>query len=282
MMHYLKKDIVIADQYSPVKILLAGVGGTGSHILTGLARMNQALKALGHPGLYVLAVDGDSVSEANVGRQLFSKADIGRNKATVLVTRLNAFFGTDWMSYPYEITKEFSNGDGSPQIIITAVDSLKSRILFYRSAKNLTADYWMDTGNTADTGQVIFGSINPVEQPDKPGVTPYLPNAVDLYGNNLAGVRGKDDQGPSCSMAEALNRQDLFVNQMVATCALHILWQGFRYGYLTQHGAFIDMRSMTTRPLPVDPETWNRMGWEEIRGKKKGKKKKSKYIERCF
>ena len=271
MMHYLKKDIVIADQYSPVKILLSGVGGTGSHILTGLARMNQALKALGHPGLYILAIDGDNVSEANVGRQLFSKADIGRNKATVLVTRLNAFFGTDWASCPYQITKEFSNGDGSPQIIITAVDSLKSRILFYRSAKNLTAHYWMDTGNTADTGQVIFGSVNPVEQPDKPGVTPYLPNAVDLYGNNLS-VGEEDNQGPSCSMAEALNRQDLFINQMVATCALHILWQGFRYGYLTQHGAFIDMQSMTTRPLPVDPETWNRIGWKGIKEKKKKSK----------
>ncbi len=90
--HYIYPSIVSAR--GPVDIALIGAGGTGSQVLSGLARMNQALKALGSPGLHLRVFDGDSVSASNVGRQLFSPSDIGKKKAVVLVTRLNMFFGT--------------------------------------------------------------------------------------------------------------------------------------------------------------------------------------------
>jgi PRTRC genetic system ThiF family protein len=70
-----------------VTVDLIGCGGNGSQMLTGLARLDRALRALGHPGLVVTAWDPDTVSEANVGRQLFSPSDVGLNKATVLVHR---------------------------------------------------------------------------------------------------------------------------------------------------------------------------------------------------
>ena len=64
-------------------------GGTGSQVATNLARMDMALRALGHPGLHVTVFDPDTVSEANIGRQLFSESEIGLNKAVALVTRIN-------------------------------------------------------------------------------------------------------------------------------------------------------------------------------------------------
>lgn len=67
-----------------VKIHLVGVGGNGAQMAACLARLDIAMKALGHPhGLHVTAYDADRVSEANVGRQLYSPADIGRHKAIV-------------------------------------------------------------------------------------------------------------------------------------------------------------------------------------------------------
>jgi PRTRC genetic system ThiF family protein len=83
-----------------VRVDLAGCGGNGSQMLTGLARLHHALTALGHPGFSVNAWDPDEVSEANVARQLFSPADVGLNKATILVHRLNAWFGLRWSAWP--------------------------------------------------------------------------------------------------------------------------------------------------------------------------------------
>jgi len=70
------------------------VGGNGAQMATCLARLDIAMRALGHPmGLHVKAFDADRVSEANVGRQLYSAADIGKHKALVTIHRLNQWDG---------------------------------------------------------------------------------------------------------------------------------------------------------------------------------------------
>ena len=85
-----------------VQVHLVGVGGNGAQMAACLARLDIAMKALGHPGgLHVKAFDADRVSEANVGRQLYSRADVGRFKALVTIHRLNQFYGLDWDAYPY-------------------------------------------------------------------------------------------------------------------------------------------------------------------------------------
>ena len=52
-----------------ISVALIGLGGNGGQMLTGLAKLHQAMIALGHPaGLHVTAFDNDLVSESNVGR----------------------------------------------------------------------------------------------------------------------------------------------------------------------------------------------------------------------
>lgn len=74
MRHYI--DQYLLDPNHPVTVLLVGTGGTGSQVLNNLGKMSHALRQLGHPGLYVVAVDDDIVSEANLGRQSFSQSDV--------------------------------------------------------------------------------------------------------------------------------------------------------------------------------------------------------------
>lgn len=50
---------------------------------------------------------------------------------------------------------------------------------------------------------------------------------------------------------EALERQELFVNQSVVTPALQLLWQMLRHGRLDWHGAYINLKSGTMVPIPV-------------------------------
>ncbi len=265
--HYVDPSIVSSRR--PIEIALIGAGGTGSQVLSGLARMNQALKALGSPGLHVRAFDGDSVSQSNVGRQLFSRADIGKNKAVVLATRLNMFFGTNWEAYAFNVTKGLRLPGG---IIISAVDNVEARYLVRDVGKNGRIIYWVDMGNTVNSGQVVLGTFDKVDQPAK-ACPPYLPHVLDLYQAIMEEESQKSYQGPSCSLREALARQDLFVNQLVATCALEIVWKMFRYGQVKVHGAFINLNTMTVRPLPVNPAVWESMGWKPPKRKREIRRK---------
>jgi len=253
--HYLHKEITVAD--GPVSVVLVGCGGTGSQILTGLARLHYALYQLRHPGLHVSVFDGDNVSEANIARQNFSPLDVGRNKAVVSVTKINQFMGLSWKACPFAFDGARSDDTVRPSILISAVDSARARTVIGRAARlNPHCLYWLDTGNTRDTGQVILGSLKDIPQPPGRDAVAALPPVDELY--DLTKVKEKA-QGPSCSLAAALEHQDLLVNTIVASWAVQLLWTGFRQGHLENHGCFIDLESVRVNPLPVDPEAWKRI-----------------------
>ncbi|WP_081086765.1 PRTRC system ThiF family protein [Burkholderia cepacia] len=231
-----------------VTVALIGCGGTGSQMLTGLARLNHALVELGHPGLHVTAFDADTVSAANVGRQMFSPADVGQRKSVVLVHRLNAFFGLDWCGRPVHAGAD-AIIRGAPDIVVMCVDSAAARAKL-APALNKAGSYVMDLGNRASDGQVIFGAAhdatgNTATADSTPLRWPYsvLPELID--------TTIPEDDTPSCSLAEALERQELFINQAVVTQGLAILWEFFRHARLTWCGAFVNLKTGQVRPLPI-------------------------------
>lgn len=216
-------------------VALYGCGGTGSQVLTGLARIHHAITQLGHPGFFVHVHDPDKVSETNVGRQLFSPSDVGHYKADVLVNRLNLFYGINWGS-------EHADGGSYDEIEmrILCVDSRKARERIYRDRRFYEDSYWMDCGNSDTSGQVILGGHGLVH--------PYamFPELID--------TEIPEDNAPSCSMAEALESQDLFINQAVATHALHLIWTLLRQGGLDNQGYFINLAG-SVRPIPCKTTT---------------------------
>lgn len=247
-----------------VTVHLAGCGGNGSQVLTGLARLDRALRSCGHPGgLHVTAFDPDEVTEANVGRQLFYPNDVGRNKATVLIERLNLCFGLDWHDRPARYTgpeeRESILGPGSrtwvaSEVLITCVDSAQARreihtsITAHHRGMSATPIYWLDLGNRQTDGQVILGQ--PLDALSRSFNADRLPTVVEIFPE-LLDPHLKEDNRPSCSLAEALESQDLFVNQHLATWALQLLWTLFRRGKIAHHGAFINLVDGTVNPLPV-------------------------------
>jgi len=241
-----------------VRVAVVGCGGTGSEVLDGLARLHFAMRALGHPGgLHVVAVDGDEVSDANVGRQRFGPSDVGHNKAIVLIHRLNLFYGLSWQAVPRFVTDSREMTDRTNfDLLLTCVDKASVRLSIGNQLGVAWRDaLWMDFGNGSKRGQVILGHLR---QSMGKG-TLRLPNVVDLHPE-LKDV--DDDAAPSCSLAEALTRQDLFVNRAVAGAGLQILWQLFRDGMISHHGAWINVQTLDTRPMPIDPVSWAMMGYE--------------------
>lgn len=218
-----------------VHIELVGCGGSGSQMLTGLARLNMALLSLGHPGLTVSAYDPDKVTHANIGRQLFSPADVGQFKASVLVNRINLFFGLDWKAVAQRFGNSAHNSAHREHIIIGCVDTAKARREI-NTSWSINAGYWLDLGNDATTGQVILGGRG-------------LPSVMDRHPE-LKKAR-KESNTPSCSLAQALESQDLFINQAITTWALHLLWTLFRKGGTDHHGYYINLTSGRVTPVPV-------------------------------
>lgn len=258
--HYIH-NYLLAPQH-PVTVNVIGAGGTGSQVITNLARLDVTLRALNHPGLSVTVYDPDIVTEANIGRQLFGWSDIGLNKARCLVTRINNFFGNDWMakarSYPVS-PMEARNSDIA-NIFITCTDNVKSRKDLWKLLKAVpdpvyvnhsTPLYWLDFGNTQTCGQAVLGTIpRKVKQPES-----HLYETVSSLKVVTRLVRYsqvKDDEsGPSCSLAEALNKQDLFINSTLAQLGCNLLWKMFRHGMIDHHGLFLNLETMKVNPIVV-------------------------------
>jgi hypothetical protein len=82
-----------------------------------------------------------------------------------------------------------------------------------------------------------------------------LRTVSELYPEITDAAAGEDSL-PSCSAAEALKRQEPFINQTLAASALAMLAQLFHYGRLTHHGAFFNAKTGQMCALPVDPAQW--------------------------
>lgn len=246
----------------PQRIVLIGAGGTGSQVLTGLARLHTALLARGQPGLEVTVCDPKPVTEATIGRQLFAPADIGRNKAEVLVHRLNLFFGLTWQACPENFNSNFGTVHMDP-ILISCVDTRKARASimawcksgFGGKGNHRAYSYLLDCGNGLHDGQVLLGQRPCGRKAER---KTRLPHPYRLFPD-LIDKSKPEDNTPSCSLLEALEKQSLFINQLVATHALQLLANLLLDGGTDHCGVFFNARTGRSHPLPVDPDHWKRI-----------------------
>ncbi|MDR3142540.1 MAG: PRTRC system ThiF family protein [Tannerellaceae bacterium] len=232
---------------------LAGTGGTGSRVLTALGCIDRSLHALGHPGLHVTAFDPDIVTEANIGRQLFSPSDMGLNKASVLVTRINRFLSLDWEAVP----ELFPDCADPANITVSCVDSARARIDIAGKLSSVPGGvdhrkplYWLDFGNTVNAGQVVLGTLTDIEQPpaNEYETVSSLKTVAELF--DLASVDEKAS-GPSCSLAEALQRQDLFINSSLAQLGCNLLWKLISTGCIDMQGLYLNLETMRVNPIKL-------------------------------
>lgn len=248
-----------------VEVHLVGVGGNGAQMAACLARLDIAMRALGHPhGLHVVAFDADRVSEANVGRQLYSAADIGRHKSIVTVNRLNQFYGLDWSAVPqrYEAAQEARPYGRGADILISCVDSRAARRQLHRIAFDRFSGfrYWLDLGNTESTAQVVLGQ--PANRHTSQGAQ-RLPCVTELFPE-LLDADVADDDRPSCSVRISLASQGLFVNDVAVRFAAQLLYELFSRGRIAAHGVVVNLDSKRSGPIEVDPGTWARFGVRRV------------------
>ena len=257
-------DNVLLNPTNPISVNLIGAGGTGSQVLTALARMSHALTELNHAGLSVRLWDDDVITEANLGRQLFAESELGLHKSVALINRTNRFFGTDWKAETQKFEKDYLNNlpeNATASIYISCVDSVKSRFEIAEILNELKIDkgyyrnqskYWMDFGNSQFTGQVLLSTVGNIRQPnsEKFETVENLPFVTEEFGELLIQSETEDDT-PSCSVAEALEKQDLYINSVLAQMGSSLLWNLFRNGLTENRGFFLNLKSFHSQPIKL-------------------------------
>ncbi|MBA0885527.1 PRTRC system ThiF family protein [Flavobacterium undicola] len=256
-------DNYLINPTNPITVNLIGAGGTGSKVVTSLIEMNHSLIALGHAGLSVCLWDDDIITEANLGRQRFADSETGLYKSVALINRANRWSGTNWKAETIKFEKDSLERlpeNAAASIFISCVDSVKARfeiadILKQLNNSNAYANrprYWMDFGNSQHTGQVILSSIGNIKQPnsEKYETVANLPFVTEEFPELLKQSEITDDT-PSCSLAEALGKQDLYINSALAQIGSSLLWGLFRNGLTQYRGFFLNLKDFRSQPVPV-------------------------------
>lgn len=145
-------------------------------------------------------------------------------------------------------------------ITITCTDNIKSRLDLWNVLKTVpvktyrdysTPLYWMDFGNTQTSGQVVLGTVpKKIKQPASQLYETVGSLKVITRLVKYSRVK-EEDSGPSCSLAEALEKQDLFINSTLAQLGCNILWKMFRHGMIEHHGLFLNLATMKVNSILV-------------------------------
>ncbi len=210
-----------------VSIHLYGCGGTGSHVLAGLASLAKGLEQLEHPGIHVSAYDPEVVEWKNVGRQAFVDSDVGLPKARVLVERINMYYRQRWNA-----TRATAPTRSNADIIIACVDTKASRKDICGSSHKPTS-YIIDCGNERSTGQVILGQ--------------WSEGLYNPYKEFPELITGEESKEPGC--ADQYAKQDMFINKIIGTLACDLVWSLFREQTITRRGMFIDLKKGIMNPV---------------------------------
>lgn len=253
-----KASTRFAGIHKHTSVALIGAGGTGSAMLSQLHKLHKSLMAIGEYGLEVTVFDPKRVTETNVIRQHFwSGADIGHYKASLLVNRFNQFGGTNWLYRNEKYSPSFKD---SFDLIITTVDSAKARLEIGENLKSASSRstkdcLWLDLGNGASGGNCYLGSQHSIEGVDTP------PSPYQIFKNDWESIDDSKISEPSCSAREALEKQNLGVNDAMASMAMfRILAPLMITGEIEIQGFYLDMikGEMT---IPYGETTWAMYGY---------------------
>ena len=137
------------------------------------------------------------------------------------MNRLNMFWGLGWKARPSAFEADSLRGiDDRADLVIGCVDSRAARKTIEQAVTSqVGVSYWLDLGNNAASGQYVLGQpLNGINRRR----AERLRTVAELYPE-IADPSAGEDPLPSCSAAEALERQEPFINQTLAASALAML-----------------------------------------------------------
>lgn len=258
------------------RIVLVGAGGTGAQWARSIARMLIDLRARRMDAPEFVIVDPDRVEMKNVGRQLFTVADVGHFKAEILARRFNLALGLEviWCNELFtakRFIREERYRSHVPTLWCGAVDNHQARqelaSVGYLPVKH--QNIWIDAGNWATGGQVIIGNT---DQPHKVQIrrdslgkaeTSWLPIASLLFPSLL-----EPEPAPtvpadaSCADLLMAGEQHLLINDMMALAAASYTFKLLYRQPITSFVTYCDVDMLSMRS--VEPSRENLLAFASM------------------
>ena len=232
------------------RIAIVGCGGTGSQVARSVARMLYDMQQSRQQTPRLLLIDPDTVEMKNVGRQLFTPADVGQFKAQVLMQRFNLALGLDAVVIPEAVNVEKHLPERG-NLVIGCVDNHLAR----RELAKAEGTVWIDAGNHASSGQVVIGNTSDADLLQRNltplhGIYRYLPNAARVFPQLL---EPDDTPQPQASCAENVvaNTQDLLINDWLAIVVSQYVYKLLHRQPITSHMTYISADSMGVRSVAI-------------------------------
>ncbi|MDQ2806411.1 MAG: ThiF family adenylyltransferase [Chloroflexota bacterium] len=260
---------------SGLHLVLVGCGGTGSWLAPTLARLAAVLHGAGRP-THLTFIDPDHVEAGNVPRQNFCAAEIGAAKAGALALRYTRAWGVDITAIQAPLDQAQLTPYYSKELLIFcgAVDNAAARrsLAAALQIRNRPAAYpggeqtpawWLDCGNAADTGQVLFGNtLDPAQLQHAftlETVCRALP-APSLQCPTLLADAPEEQAGATLSCTELMlrNAQSLMINQAVATAAGALLQRLLIAGDLRIFATYLDLATGVQKSDYTTPQAVGR------------------------
>jgi len=266
--------VVMPREYSALKFILVGAGGTGSYAAPAIARLIFELQQLQNKPVEMLIVDPDAVERGNIPRSNFCAAEIGKNKAQTLAERITLAWGIE-AAYscetfdPEKHLRTSTRDYRSLSVIVGCVDNHLARRDIHRaldefkgySSSDAPNLWWIDAGNGRSSGQVLLGSTTKRIKPEQcftgtsicrslPAPSLVHPDLLDA--EPVAAIRTSERL--SCPDRIRLGEQSLNINQRVAVEIAEILTAMFLTRSLKRFATYFDLESGTSSSLYCTPD----------------------------
>lgn len=266
--------VVMPRDYSSLRFIVVGAGGTGSYVIPAIARLMFELKESQNKPVEMMIVDPDVVESGNIPRSNFCGGEVGSFKAQSLAKRITLAWGLE-CHYANELfdgerhLKAPSSDYRSLKVIVGCVDNHLARrdihlsIEKYKGYRSSDAPdlWWIDGGNGRSSGQVLLGSNTKKIKPDQhfPGtsICRSLPAPSLVHPELLDAemkVKSDDPERLSCPDRIRLGEQSLNINQRVAVEMAEMLTEMFLTRSLRRFASYFDLESGTSRSLYCTPE----------------------------
>lgn len=267
--------IVMPREYSALRFIVVGAGGTGSFLIAAIARLIFELKQMDSKPVSMLIVDPDVVESGNIPRSNFCAAEVGRFKAQTLAERITMAWGleTKFSCEKFDAEKHLKESAGdyrSLTVIAGCVDNYFARkdihnaIDGFRGYSSSDAPnlWWIDGGNGRSSGQVLLGSntkrIKPEQHFAGMSICRSLPAPSLIHRDLLTEEKTSPEAARpdtlSCPERIRLGEQSLNINQRVALEMADMLTAMFLTRTLKRFACYFDLESGTSRSLYCTPE----------------------------
>jgi PRTRC genetic system ThiF family protein len=265
--------VVMSREYSSLRFVIVGAGGTGSFVIPAIARLMFELKHQQNKPVELLIVDPDVVESGNIPRSNFCAAEIGSFKAQALAKRITLAWGLE-CHYANELfdgenhLKASTSDYRSMTVIVGCVDNHFARRdihlaidRYQRYGPDAPDLWWIDGGNGQSSGQVLLGSNTKRIKPDQhftgTSICRSLPAPSLVHPDLLEAEKkaGSEElERLSCPDRIHLGEQSLNINQRVAIEMAELLTEMFLTRSLKRFASYFDLETGTGRSLYCTPD----------------------------